>query len=91
MHGRLCPAPGQEWLPGSSALEVLGTEREVQDCPGAAPLPPARGHLRLEDVTFGYEPGRPVLHGVSLEVLPGQTVAVVGFTDDFQFGVGVDE
>ena len=36
--------------------------------------------MRLEGVTFGYEPGRPVLRGVCLEVLPGQTVALVGFT-----------
>jgi ATP-binding cassette, subfamily B, bacterial len=39
-----------------------------------------RGHVRLEGVSFGYEPGRPVLRDVSLEVLPGQTVAVVGPT-----------
>jgi ATP-binding cassette subfamily B protein/subfamily B ATP-binding cassette protein MsbA len=61
-------------------LEVLGVEREVTDRPGAQPLPAVRGHVRLEGVTFGYEPGRPVLHGVSLEILPGQTVALVGFT-----------
>src|SRR5205807_2329603 len=42
--------------------------------------PLVRGHVRLEGVTFGYEPGRPVLRGVCLEALPGQTVAVVGAT-----------
>jgi ATP-binding cassette subfamily B protein/subfamily B ATP-binding cassette protein MsbA len=61
-------------------LAVLNTEPEVADLPGAAPLPPARGRVRLEGVTFGYEPGRPVLRNVSLEVLPGQTVAIVGYT-----------
>jgi ATP-binding cassette subfamily B protein len=61
-------------------LEVLGMETEVADRPGAIALPPAAGHVRLENVTFGYEPGRPVLKGVSLEALPGQTVAVVGYT-----------
>jgi ATP-binding cassette, subfamily B, bacterial len=61
-------------------LEVLRTEREVADRPGATVLAPAAGHLRVENVTFGYEPGRPVLKGVSLEALPGQTVAVVGYT-----------
>src|SRR5262245_52510423 len=61
-------------------LEVLRTEREVADRPGAVTLPPAAGHVRVENVTFGYEPGRPVLKGVSLEALPGQTVAVVGPT-----------
>jgi ATP-binding cassette subfamily B protein/subfamily B ATP-binding cassette protein MsbA len=36
------------------------------------------GHVRLESVVFGYEGGRPVLQGVDLEALPGQTVAIVG-------------
>jgi ATP-binding cassette subfamily B protein/subfamily B ATP-binding cassette protein MsbA len=61
-------------------LEVLTVEPDVSDRPGAAELPALAGHVRLEGVTFGYEPGRPVLRGVSLEVLPGQTVAIVGFT-----------
>jgi ATP-binding cassette subfamily B protein/subfamily B ATP-binding cassette protein MsbA len=61
-------------------LEVLQAETEVVDRPGATPLPPARGHVRLDRVSFGYEPGRPVLHGVSLEVLPGETIALVGAT-----------
>jgi ATP-binding cassette subfamily B protein/subfamily B ATP-binding cassette protein MsbA len=61
-------------------LEVLTVEPEVSDRPGAAELPALAGHVRLEGVTFGYEPGRPVLRGVSVEVLPGQTVAIVGFT-----------
>jgi ATP-binding cassette subfamily B protein len=61
-------------------LEILDVEPEVQDEPGALPLVCVEGHVRLDSVTFGYEPGRPVLHEVSLEVLPGQSVAIVGVT-----------
>jgi ATP-binding cassette subfamily B protein/subfamily B ATP-binding cassette protein MsbA len=65
-------------------FEVLETEQEVREAPGARPVParPAeqRGHLRLQRVSFGYEPDRPVLHEISLEVRPGQTVALVGAT-----------
>jgi ATP-binding cassette subfamily B protein len=61
-------------------LEVLETDPEVQEKPGAPALPATRGLVRLEGVTFGYEPGRPVLRGVTLEVLPGQTIALVGAT-----------
>jgi ATP-binding cassette subfamily B protein len=61
-------------------MEVLEEEPEVRDRPGARPLPHVRGHLRLEDVTFGYDPGRAVLHGVSLEAEPGCRLAIVGPT-----------
>jgi ABC-type multidrug transport system fused ATPase/permease subunit len=72
-------------LQGASAsidrvLEVWEADREVKDRPGAGPLPPARGHVRFDNVIFGYEPDRPVLRGISLEVPPGQTVAIVGPT-----------
>jgi ATP-binding cassette subfamily B protein/subfamily B ATP-binding cassette protein MsbA len=60
--------------------EVLAVEREIADRPGAYALAEVRGHVRLEDVTFGYEPGRPVLRQVTLDVQPGQAVAVVGPT-----------
>jgi ATP-binding cassette subfamily B protein/subfamily B ATP-binding cassette protein MsbA len=61
-------------------LELLDTEPELRDRPGAGPLPAVSGRVRLEGVTFGYQPGRPVLRGVSLEALPGQTVGIVGYT-----------
>jgi ATP-binding cassette subfamily B protein/subfamily B ATP-binding cassette protein MsbA len=61
-------------------LEILGEGPEVKDRPDALPLPSVEGALCLEDVTFGYEAGRPVLQNVSLEVQPGQTVALVGAT-----------
>ena len=43
-------------------------------------LRPLRGDVRFEDVDFGYEPVRPVLHGVSLYAHPGQKIAFVGST-----------
>jgi ATP-binding cassette subfamily B protein/subfamily B ATP-binding cassette protein MsbA len=61
-------------------LEVLTATPEITNRPGAVALPRGRGHLSLESVTFGYEPRRPVLRGVTLEVNPGETVAIVGST-----------
>jgi ATP-binding cassette subfamily B protein len=61
-------------------LEVLEAVPEVRDRPGAVPLRNARGHVQFDRVTFGYEPGRPVLQQVCLEVAPGQAVAIVGPT-----------
>jgi ATP-binding cassette subfamily B protein/subfamily B ATP-binding cassette protein MsbA len=53
---------------------------ELVDGPGAVRLDGVAGHVVLEGVWFGYEPGRPVLRGVSLEARPGEVVAVVGAT-----------
>jgi ATP-binding cassette subfamily B protein len=61
-------------------MDLLDVEREVAD--GARVFPPegARGEVVWEDVDFEYTPGSPVLRGVSLQVAPGQRVAVVGPT-----------
>jgi ATP-binding cassette subfamily B protein/subfamily B ATP-binding cassette protein MsbA len=61
-------------------VEVLDAPVELVDGPGAVRLDGVAGHVVLEGVWFGYEPGRPVLRGVSLEARPGEVVAVVGAT-----------
>ncbi|HEY0111856.1 MAG TPA: ABC transporter ATP-binding protein/permease [Allosphingosinicella sp.] len=57
---------------------ILDTPREVTDPPGAAQLQVKAGHVRFENVAFAYDPERPILKGVDLDVRPGTTVAVVG-------------
>jgi ATP-binding cassette, subfamily B, bacterial len=62
-------------------FQVLEAGEEVREAPGAWALSGrARGQVRLEAVTVGYEPGRPVLEEVSLEAGPGETIALVGPT-----------
>jgi ATP-binding cassette subfamily B protein/subfamily B ATP-binding cassette protein MsbA len=58
-------------------MEILDTPADVRDGPDARDIA-VRGHVVYEDVTFGYEAQRPVLHGVSLEAHPGEVVAIVG-------------
>jgi ATP-binding cassette subfamily B protein/subfamily B ATP-binding cassette protein MsbA len=60
--------------------EVLDAERVVADKSGAVKLTSMRGQVKIENVTFGYEPNRPVLRNLSLTVEPGETVALVGTT-----------
>jgi ATP-binding cassette, subfamily B, bacterial len=60
-------------------MEVLGPDDDVPDS-GAVVLGRAGGHVRFEGVSFSYEPGREVLHEVSFEAAPGETVALVGAT-----------
>jgi ATP-binding cassette subfamily B protein/subfamily B ATP-binding cassette protein MsbA len=65
-------------------LEVLDVEEEVRDPehPQRLPVLPVdgRGGIRFEEVTFGYEPGHPVLTNINLEARPGETIALVGPT-----------
>ncbi len=63
-------------------LEVLDTEPAVQDRPDAVELSQVQGRIEFEDVTFSYDGdgGEPVLHEISFEVEPGETVAIIGAT-----------
>ena len=61
-------------------LEVLDSREELPETPGAPPLGRVAGHVRIQDVTVGYQPGEPVLRDVSIEARPGDTVAIVGET-----------
>jgi ABC-type multidrug transport system fused ATPase/permease subunit len=65
---------------GERIFEILDEPEEVAERPDATPLPPGDGRLRFEDVTFGYDPERPILHGIDLEIEPGTTVALIGHT-----------
>ena len=61
-------------------IDVLDEEPEVLDSPDARELPRIDGHVRFEDVRFGYGDGPEVLHGIALDVPAGTTVALVGHT-----------
>lgn len=61
-------------------FQIMDEVPEIVDAPDALPLEEVRGHVVFEDVTFGYDPGVPVLCEVDFEALPGQTVALVGPT-----------
>jgi ATP-binding cassette subfamily B protein len=63
---------------GERVLDVLERTPEVRDLPGAVPAPPFQGAVRFENVSFAYEPGRPVLERIDFEVQPGQHIALVG-------------
>ncbi len=61
-------------------FELLQEAQEVADAPDAKPLAAGPGALRFSDVRFGYRPDRVILKGVSFEVPPGKTLAIVGPT-----------
>ncbi|MBC7163478.1 MAG: ABC transporter ATP-binding protein/permease [Roseovarius sp.] len=59
-------------------FDLLEQPPDVSDRPGAVPLKVSGAHVRFDAVEFGYDPARPILKGVTLDVPAGQTVAVVG-------------
>ncbi len=61
-------------------IDVMDEKPEVRDRPDAGRLPAIEGHVRFDDVVFGYGSGPEVLHGVGLDVPAGTTVALVGHT-----------
>jgi len=61
-------------------FEILDSEEETKDAPGAVPLGIAKGEITFAGVAFNYDPKAPVLTGVDLAIAPGETVAFVGGT-----------
>ena len=60
-------------------FELLDAEDQVPEAESAAALQPD-GHVQLQDVSFRYLPDRPLIEGLSLDVQPGQRIAIVGPT-----------
>jgi len=65
---------------GERVLELLDTVPDVQDAPGAPDMPPIRGDIVLDHVSFAYQGTHTVLHDVNLQIAAGQTIALVGPT-----------
>ena len=59
-------------------FSIIEQNPEIEDRPGAKPLAVTEGRVRFEDVHFAYVPEREILKGVSFEVPPGRTIAIVG-------------
>lgn len=61
-------------------FEILDTQSDIREAPGATALPPVSGHVAAEHVSFAYDSRQPVLLDVSFEAKPGELVAIVGPT-----------
>jgi ATP-binding cassette, subfamily B, multidrug efflux pump len=61
-------------------LDLLDTEEQSPDPVDSEPMPPIQGRVAFEDVSFSYDPSRPLIEHLSLVAEPGQTIAIVGPT-----------
>jgi ATP-binding cassette, subfamily B, heavy metal transporter len=62
----------------AAMFDLIDTPAEIVDAPDAAELVVTTGHVRFENVRFGYDADREILHGIDIDVPAGNTVAVVG-------------
>lgn len=65
---------------GARVFELLDVEPQVKDGPQAIDMPPVKGDIHFQNVSFAYDDGADVLHDVEFNVKSGETVAVVGRT-----------
>lgn len=61
-------------------FELLDVQPEIKDSENAIEMPPIKGEIEFENVTFGYDPNYPVIHNISFRIKPKETVALVGPT-----------
>ncbi len=80
MLGRVIPSIVQAIACGERIFDILDAESEVKEAPDAIALPPVQGHVRLENVSFAYFGRHKVLENVTLDVAPGQIIALLGAT-----------
>jgi ATP-binding cassette subfamily B protein len=68
----------QSMIDMEKMFALLAQNREIADAPDAKPLVAMGGAVRFENVRFGYDPDRTILHDISFDIPAGKTVAVVG-------------
>ncbi len=65
---------------GVHIFTLLDVKPEITDNPQAMELPPIKGEIRFNHVSFGYDPSKEVLHDIDFIIRPGETVAIAGQT-----------
>ncbi len=65
---------------GERIFQVIDEPEEIGDEPNAGELPPGPGRVTFDGITFGYDPDRPVLSAIDLELDAGKIVALIGHT-----------
>lgn len=65
---------------GARIFELLDVQPQIEDSPDSVELPNVKGEVKFNNVSFAYEPGSEILHGIDFTVKRGETVAIAGRT-----------
>ena len=63
---------------GQRIFKIIDAVPDIYEIQNAYPMDKAKGHIELKNVSFSYEPNKPVIHNISLEIRPGETIGIVG-------------
>jgi len=80
MLGMVINVAARAYSAGQRVFEILDAESAVKERPDATALRDVGGHVRFENVSFGYDRLSPVLSGINIDAKPGQVVALLGPT-----------
>jgi len=75
---RVCHWVSHALASAERIFEITDTQPDVREHPEAVHIGEIQGRIELRDVTFGYEPHKPVLHRINLTIEPGEMVGLVG-------------
>jgi ATP-binding cassette subfamily B protein len=78
--GLLIPAIAMASSAAERIFEIMDTDTEIEDRPDAQPLPAVQGEVTLENVSYAFIPGYPVLRDINFTARPGEVVALLGAT-----------
>ena len=75
---RVVDVLGRALAAAERVFDILDTKPDVPDAAQPISLPAIEGRVEFRDVTFGHNPNLPVLHGINLQVMPGEMIGLVG-------------
>ncbi|HSV85875.1 MAG TPA: ABC transporter ATP-binding protein [Levilinea sp.] len=78
--GMIIPAVAMAGSAGERIFEILDAHADVRDAADAIELPPIRGRVTFDNVSFAYSPGREALSHIHIDAHPGQVIALLGPT-----------
>lgn len=63
---------------GQRIFEIIDAVPDIYEVQNPHSMDTVKGHIQLKDITFSYQPNKPVIHNISIDIMPGETIGIVG-------------